>query len=97
MEANGILLFYRNYNSKNPFEIQQLREEQKLKDERLAYEMAQEEKMQKIKSKLAGEFSSFQCRFAMKKYLCRIGIQNVSGPKSRSELWTEEVSRSDVE
>ena len=59
MEANGILLFYRNYNSKNPFEIQQLREEQKLKDERLAYEMAQEEKLQKIKSKLAGEFPSF--------------------------------------
>ena len=59
MEANGILLFYRNYNSKNPFEIQQLREEQKLKDERLAYERAQEEKMQKIKSKLAGDFPSF--------------------------------------
>ena len=59
MEANGILLFYRNYNSKNPFEIQQLREEQKLKDERLAYEMAQEEKLKKIKSKLAGEFPSF--------------------------------------
>ena len=74
MEANGILLFYRNYNSKNPFEIQQLREEQKLKDERLAYEMAQEEKLQKIKSKLAGEFPSliflhFQCKFARKMFL----------------------------
>eukprot|EP00093_Oithona_nana_P005788 05788.XXX_217288_216774_1 [CDS] Oithona nana genome sequencing. len=54
MEANGILLFYRNHNSRNPFEIQQLMEEQKLKEERLAYEMAQEEKMEKIKSKLAG-------------------------------------------
>ena len=41
-------------------------EEQKLKEERLAYEMAQEEKMEKIKSKLAGEFPSFQSRFAMK-------------------------------
>ena len=34
-------------------------EEQKLKEERLAYEMAQEEKMEKIKSKLAGEFLIF--------------------------------------
>ena len=59
MEANGILLFYRNHNSRNPFEIQQLMEEQKLKEERLAYEMAQEEKMEKIKSKLAGEFLIF--------------------------------------
>ena len=55
METNGILLFYRNYNSKNPFDIQQLREQQKLKNERLAYEMAQEEKLRKIKSKLTGE------------------------------------------
>ena len=54
METNGILLFYRNYNSKNPFDIQQLREQQKLKNERLAYEMAQEEKLRKIKSKLTG-------------------------------------------
>ena len=48
-------------------------EEQKLKEERLAYEMAQEEKLQKIKSKLAGEFPSFfflfQCRFARKIFL----------------------------
>ena len=55
METNGILLFYRNSNPKNPFGIQQLREQQKLKNERLAYEMAQEEKLRKIKSKLTGE------------------------------------------
>ena len=79
MEANGILLFYRNYNSKNPFEIQQLREEQKLKDERLAYEMAQEEKLQKIKSRLAGEIPLIFNVSLQEKCLCRIGLQNASG------------------
>ena len=53
-ETHGILLFYRTDSSRPPFVVQKLREQQKIKEQNLAAEKAEKEKLKNIELELSG-------------------------------------------
>ena len=65
-ETHGILLFYRTDSSRPPFLVQKFREQQKMKEQNLAAEKAEKEKLKNLELELSGNFSKYVFKTLLK-------------------------------